>query len=65
MLSLGAKLMQIAGLAGTADVDERTSQFIDDMLKRTGGGKRTSHLSEKQVQWIENIHERHFWKAQG
>ena len=65
MLSLGAKLMQIAGLAGTRDVDSRTSEFIDDMLERTGGGKRTSHLSEKQAQWIENIHEKHFGKAQG
>ncbi|MDP2622092.1 MAG: hypothetical protein Q8P46_18270 [Hyphomicrobiales bacterium] len=65
MLSLGAKLMQIAGLAGTKDVDERTSEFIENMLVLTDGGKRTSHLSEGRVKWIEDIHEKHFGKAQG
>lgn len=58
--SIGSMVKQIAGLSGTKDVDERTSRFIEDMVERTGNGARTSHLTEKQVEWIEDIFKRHF-----
>lgn len=64
MLSIGAKIKQIAGLAGTREVDERTKNFIEKMVESSGNGARTSHLSERQVEWIEDIHRKHFGEAQ-
>lgn len=64
MLTVGAKIKQIAGLAHTQDVSERDSQFIESIVEQSSNGTRTSHLSEKQVDWIEDIHERHFGRAQ-
>lgn len=59
-ISIGAKVKQIAGLADTADVNDRTSRFINDMVESTLNGARTSHLTEAQVKWIEDIFEKHF-----
>lgn len=64
MLSIGAKVKQIAGLAGTSAVDKKTDEFIRHMDRATDNGRRTSHLSEKQVEWIEDIHSKHFGSAQ-
>lgn len=64
MLSIGAKIQQIAGLAYTSGVNETTSRFIEDMVNLSGHGRRTSHLTEAQVKWIEDIHERHFGRSQ-
>lgn len=60
MPSIGSMIKQIAGLADTTDVSGSTSRFITDMVERTGNGARTSHLTEKQVEWIEDIYKRHF-----
>jgi hypothetical protein len=60
---VGAQIKTIAGLAGTKDVDQRTSEFISNMVERTGNGKVTSHLTEAQVSWIEDIHRKHFGDA--
>jgi hypothetical protein len=60
MKSVGSMIQLIAGLAGTQDVDERTSEFIEDMVRITDNGKKTSGLSEPRVKWIEDIYKRHF-----
>lgn len=60
MPSIGAMIKQIAGLADTQDVNDRTSEFINDMVECTGNGARTSQLTEAQVTWIEDIFKRHF-----
>ena len=59
-VSLGVMITKIHGLEGTQDVDERTDQFINSIWEKTDGGKRTSHLTEAQVRWIEDIHRRHY-----
>lgn len=64
MLSIGAKIRQIAGLAGTSAVDERTSDFITSVYDQSNSGAHTSQLSEKQVEWVEDIHAKHFGSAQ-
>lgn len=60
MTSTNSKIKLIAGLAGTKDVDARTSRFIEDMVEKTGNGARCGDLTEAQLQWIEDIHKRHF-----
>lgn len=64
MLSVGAKIKQIAGLAGTSAVDERTSDFITSVYDQSNNGAHTSHLSDKQVEWVEDIHRKHFGESQ-
>lgn len=64
MLSIGGKIKQIAGLAGTSAVDTRTSALIESVVEKSGNGARTSHLSEAQVEWIEDIHAKHFGRSQ-
>lgn len=63
MISIGAKIKAIAGLAGTRDVDERTSEFIADMDEKTLNGKTTSSLTGPQISWIESIYKRHIGGA--
>lgn len=60
MISIGTMIRTIAGLAGTNDVDTRTSEFIESVVDRTDNGRNTTRLSEKQVAWIEDIHRKHF-----
>ena len=60
MKSIGAQVRTIAGLAGTNDVDDRTSQFITRVVEQTGNGNQTASLSEKQIDWIGDIHKKHF-----
>lgn len=64
LISIGAKIKLIAGIAGTKDADASTSEFIERMVEITGNGARTSHLTGPQVEWIEDIHERHFGKKE-
>lgn len=59
-VSLGVQIQKIHALVGTQDADPRTDAFIADMWESTDCGRRTSHLSEKQVNWIEDIHRRHY-----
>lgn len=59
MESVGQKIRAIAGLAHTQDVDQKTSDFIDNVVARSNNGKQTSVLSEGQVEWIEDIHRKH------
>lgn len=65
MLSVGGKIKQIAGLAHTQDVNEKTSEFIDDMVLKTNNGAQTGSLSDAQLDWINDIHRKHFGDAQG
>ena len=61
MLSLKQKLDRCAGLIGTKDIDARTTEFLQNMVNRVlCAGGSTKVLSERQVEWIEDIHKRHF-----
>lgn len=60
MVSINTKIQQIAPLAGTQDVNERTDEFITKVVSLTDNGKVVSALSEKQIAWIEDIWQRHF-----
>lgn len=61
--SIGSMIKQIAGLAFTQDVNENTSEFIQDMEMKTNNGAQTSMLSEAQVRWIEDIYRKHIGDA--
>ena len=60
MKTIGQMIQQLDGLHDTVDVNDWENQFIADMVRKTDNGKRTTHLSEKQVAAIENIYVKHF-----
>lgn len=60
MKSIGQKLKQVTALIGTKDVSEWEEKFLRDMRVKTRDGERTIGLTPKQVDVIENIHQKHF-----
>lgn len=60
MVSLGSMVGSIAGLAGTKDVTEWESTFIESVVDRTNNGSNTGSLSDKQITVIERIYKKHF-----
>jgi hypothetical protein len=60
MKSIGQMIQQIDALTGTADVSQWERQFIVNIVRQTKGGKQTSHLTEKQIEAIEQICGNHF-----
>ena len=60
MVSLGTKVRQIHGLAGTRDVNEWENEFINHVWVWTKQGAQTSGLTEKQIGVIERIWGKHF-----
>ena len=59
MKSVGAMLKQIAGL-NDGDLTEWEDNFCLDMYLKTEQGKKTSDLTDKQVEKIESIFNKHF-----
>lgn len=60
MKTIGQKIKQIDGLRGTRDITAWQEGFIASIVARTGGGERTTMLTEKQIKTIEGIYDRHF-----
>ena len=59
-VSVRTMLLQLAGLVDTADVSDWENGFIKNVLEQTHQAARTSHLSEKQLDRIEEIWRKHF-----
>lgn len=58
--SIGDKIRQIAALIDTNDLNDWEKQFMRDVWRRTDQGTRTMALSEKQVDKIVQIYDKHF-----
>ena len=58
--SIGTMIRKIGGMLDTRDLTPWENQFVSDILDKTNGGDRTTGLSEKQVEAIQRIHEKHF-----
>jgi hypothetical protein len=64
MKSIGQIIQTVAGLADTKDVTHRENDFLKDMVRFTHNGKYTQSLTEKQVKWLTDIHDRHFARSE-
>lgn len=60
MISIGTMIKKLGGMCGTADLKAKDDKFIRNMVDRTSDGRETRHLSEFQVKWIEDLHDRFF-----
>lgn len=60
MKSIGAMIKHIEGLVGTSDVTRWESDFIVSIVGKTDHGQDTSYLTEKQLEVVQRIHNKHF-----
>lgn len=60
LVSIGTKIKQIVALTGTKDVNDWEDRFLQSVGQKTGDGEHTTALTDKQVDVIERIWERHF-----
>ena len=60
MKSIGTMVKRIEGLVGTSDVTEWENNFIESVVEKTDCGNNTSRLTEKQLEVIQRIHNKHF-----
>lgn len=60
MKSLGQKIAQLEGLIDTRDVSPWESGFLRSIIEKTGAGKNTTALTDRQVEVAERIWARHF-----
>ena len=59
-LSIASKLKQITGRPDKDLASDRVIAFVRSLPERTQNCTVTTGLSEKQVEWIDSIFERHF-----
>lgn len=60
MKSIGDKIRRLGGLIDTKDVTRWENDFLDSIWGQTNGGLRTTHLTEKQIEVIERIFNKHY-----
>lgn len=60
MASLNAMVKKVAGLQDTTDVTEWENSFIKSVVEKTDNGKNTTPLTERQVESLERLHNKHF-----
>lgn len=60
MASLNTMVKRVAGLADTKDVSAWENAFIKSVVEQTQQGDNTSRLTEKQIDVLTRIHDKHF-----
>lgn len=60
MASLNSMVKRVAGLADTRDVNDFENRFIKSLVEQTEQGDNTSRLTEKQIDVLQRIHDKHF-----
>jgi gamma-glutamylcysteine synthetase len=60
IVSVGTMLTRLGGLVDTKDLNDFQNGLVKNCLRITADGKFTSRLSEKQLDEISRLFERHF-----
>lgn len=60
MTALNTMVKKCAGLIDTRDVSEWESNFLRSIAERTRDGDDTRSLTEKQIDTLTEIYERHY-----
>ena len=60
MASLNNMVKRCAGLIGTKDVSDWEDEFLQSVHRQTKEGDNTTSLTEKQIDVLERIHDKHF-----
>jgi hypothetical protein len=59
MISTATMIKRLEGLLGTKDLTEREQVFIEKLARLSDAGQVTA-LSEPQLDWLSDLHARHF-----
>lgn len=59
-MNLNKLVQRVSGLQGTGDLTDWEEQFVSDIVKRTQEGSDTRSLTEKQIDVLERIFNKHF-----
>lgn len=57
--STSIMIEKLSGLIGTKDLADHESEFVEKLVRIRDAGSVT-RLSEKQVNWLTDLHRRHF-----
>lgn len=60
MTALNTMVKRVSGLTDTPDVSDWENQFIKSVVQRTANGDNTTSLTEKQIDVLERLHDKHF-----
>ena len=60
MTTLNTMVKQCAGLVGTGELKSHEDRFIENINEQTAQGDNTTSLTERQINWLEDIYARHF-----
>lgn len=60
MTAINTMVKRLAGLVDTSDVTEWENQFLKSVLAKTQQGDDTRCLTGKQLDVIEQLHDKHF-----
>ena len=58
--SVGTMVKQLCGMLGTNDLTPWETGFVEAIRDGTNDGAKTSHLTSKQVEKIEQVWSKHF-----
>jgi len=60
MASLNRMVQAVSGLMGTTDLNDWEENFVRSLIERTQNGKDTRSLTEKQIDRLEELFNKHF-----
>lgn len=60
MTSLNTQVKRVSGMLGTDDLTDWEEEFCSSVVRQTKDGDNTSNLTEKQIECLERIHNKHF-----
>lgn len=60
MTTLNTQVKRVAGLLDTKDLNDFEQNFVASINRQTNEGNNTSSLTEKQIDVLERIFNRHF-----
>lgn len=60
MASINTMVKRVAGLLDTKDLSDWEASFVRSVVEKTGNGTNTTSLSNRQVEVLENIFNKHF-----
>lgn len=60
MTTLNIMVKRLVGLVGTTDLNAWEDSFVADLYKRTRQGDDTRPLTDRQIEVLERLFDRHF-----
>jgi len=60
MTILNTQVKRVSGLLDTKDLSDWEQDFVSSVTQQTNDGNNTSSLTEKQIDCLERIHNKHF-----